>query len=376
MNSMDHAMAPNDLKRTAIANLRRVLPESSLEKGTEPAKASPDFVFRSGKRRFLVQLKSVRQPRAEDVLGQLAVGVLTGTSVVQRRHAIPLTIVGLPRIGRRVAARAEEFMKHHAADAAWGVCDEEGRFRLVIPQLDIDEVVEKPLTRRPRGASVKRSTSLFSDLNRWMLKILLLRDVSSCYWNGPREPVANAADLRRVAAVSLQTAHDFFNAFHGAGYLVSGGQGLEVARKGDLMDLWFGFEHAVQPASVPVRSIFANSESLQDMLHATTLPYAVGGFAACKLLGVLHAPVPRSEVHFEGDLRGVLKGWNLEVCDERDAAVWLVKAKYPRSILDGRVKVDGLYTVDILQAALDVHANPARGMEQAGHIVREVLGWR
>ena len=38
--------------------------------------------------------------------------------------------------------------------------------------------------------------------------------------------------------------------------------------------------------------------------------------------------------------------------------------------------VDGAMVVDVLQAAIDVDRNAARGREQSDYIFHDVLGWR
>jgi hypothetical protein len=66
-------------------------------------------------------------------------------------------------------------------------------------------------------------------------------------------------------------------------------------------------------------------------------------------------------------------------CDERDAMLTIQPASAPRSIKGG-IFVDklpgsgpvarSLPVVDIIQAAVDVAHDPARGFEQAEHICR------
>ena len=72
---------------------------------------------------------------------------------------------------------------------------------------------------------------------------------------------------------------------------------------------------------MPVRWIFGEPASLEQVFSRRHAPsdFAVCGFEACRLLGVLHAPVMNREVYFVGDPDAALADWDLEACDDRDA---------------------------------------------------------
>jgi hypothetical protein len=95
------------------------------------------------------------------------------------------------------------------------------------------------------------------------------------------------------------------------------------------------------------------------------------------LLGVLHAPVAQRELYVVGDPGAAMEEWNLEACEDRDAHFRLRHARFPKSILRGRLvnEKENLPVVDVLQAALDVCGHAARGAEQAEYIINHVLGW-
>jgi len=99
----------------------------------------------------------------------------------------------------------------------------------------------------------------------------------------------------------------------------------------------------------------------------------LGGFSACKSLGVLHATVESIDVHVNGPLDGYLERFDLERCDERDAQLHLLQSRSPQSVVRASGAKGNIQVVDVFQAALDVVALPARGLEQAEHIVELVL---
>ncbi len=143
------------------------------------------------------------------------------------------------------------------------------------------------------------------------------------------------------------------------------------------METWFHNERARRTDPVPVRSIFGQPSSLQEVFCRQGMPgdVAICGFEACRQLDILHTPVIRSEVYLVGEFESAIDALELEACDERDAHFYLHKAQFAQSILRGRVVRENLPVVDVLQAALDVCDQAARGAEQAEYIINHVLGW-
>jgi hypothetical protein len=311
-----------------------------------------------------------------EILGRFAVGILEARRASARNDFTPLVVVAVPGLSSETKQVVGKFMATHAPDIGWGIADRYGAVRLAIPslQIDLDQPghIHRPKWRR------QHPVRLFSDLNRWMLKILLLAEVSPSFWPGPRQRISSPTELHRVARVSVEKAHQFFRAFEQAGFVRQARDGLTVVRKRTLMQMWFHNELARTQVTVPARWLFGEPSSLQEVFSKAGAPtgFAIGGFEACRLLGVLHAPVAQRRVHVFGEVESGLEDWSLEACDDRDAHFHLCKARYPQSILRGFLVKDDLPVVDILQAALDVRGQAARGEEQAEYIVNEVLGWR
>lgn len=102
---------------------------------------------------------------------------------------------------------------------------------------------------------------------------------------------------------------------------------------------------------------------------------ALGGFDACRAHGVLHTKSIGAEVHVRGSLQAACAAFDLEPCDDKGAHLTLLPTRRGESIFRGAVmRQSALPVVDILQAALDVAPHPARGFEQAEHIINDVLG--
>ena len=87
--------------------------------------------------------------------------------------------------------------------------------------------LERLNTERPRDRvvdSVHRAPSpqLFSDLNEWMLKVLLAPSIPERYLAAPRGRYQGASQLAKAAAVSEMTAFRFIQQFSKAGFLEEG----------------------------------------------------------------------------------------------------------------------------------------------------------
>jgi len=221
-----------------------------------------------------------------------------------------------------------------------------------------------------------RRRRLFTDLNQWMLKVLLLRDADPRYWPGPRHPIFSAAELAEAAAVSTPHAYRFVRAFRDEDYLRESSDGLRVVRKIALFRQWTSALYLRRRSTVPVRWALGRPDSLFEVVEASPArghEYAIGGFEACKAFSVLHTIEQVPEVHVK-DTRTALEAWSLEETAQRDADFVLHPTR-SESVFRGRVTLDRLRYVDILQAALDVASHPARGEEQANFIVDHVLGW-
>lgn len=365
---------PTRLERVLKTILGRYLPDVTDIKSVA-ARGAVDFVAHRPSGLVIGEVRQSGSASIDSVLGLLARGVLRSRNRVSTSSTTPLVLAIVPRVGARTERAVHQFMSENAADCGWALTDQTGATRIVIPSLGID-VEERGVVNQPRWQK-RGSTRLFSDLNRWMLKVLLLAHAPPNLWNGPRANISNATELHRVAMVSVAKAHQFCDAIEKSGFLVRGPGGLTVVRKKMLMETWFHNERARRTDLLAVRSIFDRTADLHEVLCRPGIAgdFAVSGFEACRLLGILHASVIRPEVYVIGDLESALDALDLEVCDERDAQFFLRKAQFGQSILRGRLVQENLPIVDVLQAALDVCDQAARGAEQAEYIVNHVLGW-
>jgi hypothetical protein len=347
-----------------------------LEVRPEDAWSEPDsmgFTARLGRKKLLVEVKELTQLRVQALVGQLAAGAVQADHRAAAKGPLPVVGVVAPTAGAKSLAVAERFMGRYLPKTGWAVLSRSGRRRVCIPTLDVD-AEQRGALPSPAPAP-KPNRRMFSDLNQWLLKLLLLPGLKKPLWTGPQGPYCTAADLQQTSRVSLDKVYKFLRLMEGADFLRHTNSGLKLVRVPDLIELWFAQEKLRPVPRLPVRSLFLtppDPKKLTAKIDGETLG-VLGGFSACKKLGVLHTAVASVDVHVIGPVDDYLERFDLERCDERDAQFHLLQSRSPQSVVRASGAKGSTQVVDVFQAALDLVALPARGLEQAEHIVELVL---
>ncbi len=347
-----------------------------LEVRPKDAWSEPDsmgFTARLGRKKLLVEVKELSQLRVQDLVGQLAAGAVQADHRAGAKGPLPLVGVVAPTAGTKALGAADRFMGRYLPKTGWAVLSRSGRRRVCIPSLDVD-AEQRGALPSPAPAP-KPNRRMFSDLNQWLLKLLLLPGLKKPLWTGPQGPYRTAAELQQTSRVSLDKVYKFLRLMEGADFLRRTNSGLKLVRVPDLIELWFAQEKLRPAPRLPVRSLFVtppDPKKLTAKIDGETLG-VLGGFSACKELGVLHAAVDFVDVHVIGPVDYYLESFDLERCDERDAQFHLLQSRSPQSVVRASGAKGSTQVVDVFQAALDVVALPARGLEQAEHIVELVL---
>jgi len=292
-------------------------------------------------------------------------------------------VVALSRFGPKLEEAVRKFMGEYAPSIGWGLVDQSDKAALVIPDLDLEWSRAPSLTEWRPSLFERRDRKLFTDLNRWMLKVLILRNAPKGQWGGPRQCPRHATELGQVAGVSVSKAHHFASAFHQEGFLRKARHGLQLVRLPALLDAWLQDEKNSSPETSPVRllvpaqaSLFSNEEHAEPPLApAIWGDSAIGGMFAARHMGLMrvsgrHVPL----VHVGKPMSRAMHAARLESCDLRDAQMILARPLYPKSVFRGIIKREqAAPLVDIWQVALDAVSSAARGREQAEYIVERVL---
>ncbi|HPB49726.1 MAG TPA: hypothetical protein PLY68_00850 [Myxococcota bacterium] len=367
-------MNKHEVEALAADLLAGVIPGFQAVSGNQPMARKAELLADINGRRVVIAVKAVRTSVVEDVVGRLAIASLQAGHSAGGTQNTSLAVVIVPSVGRKTVAAAQSFMSTYMPSAAWAVMDRAGNARVSIPALAVD--IDRSFARVERTQAGRTSISLFSDLNRWLLKILLLVDAPEDLWGGPRQTVLSNPELVRVAGVSPEMVRRFVTAFQDRDLLRQTPEGLRLVRRSTLLDLWRADEALTARQAVPVRRLIAGTGSVPDLVSIPGFAdlTVVAGFEACRHLGLLHTFAPhQTEVYVNIPVSEAMRRFGLEECSPSDADIWLIPTRRSRSILGGRLSVEGIPVVDAFQASLDVLRHPGRGREQSDYIIHEVL---
>jgi hypothetical protein len=319
-------------------------------------------------------LKVAREARKDRLIPLLSQAILQARAHAPA-DARPLAVVVVPPLSQRVVDEIDRFAGEYGNGVAWGLIDLEGFGHFCGEGL---QGLEMPLAA-VKPAREPQPRDLFSDLNQWMLKVLLAPRIPEHLLNAPRDEYRNVSELARAAAVSVMSAFRLQQQLVADGFLDNGAPLLRLVRLPELFRQWQA-SYIRQPVDVPMQWVLE-----RPALHEAVVRYeksrdaddprvVLGLFAAAEALdaGFVHGVPPH--LHIERLSPRGLKRLHLRHADPgRHPDVLLRVAKPRQSLLRGAVDRGGVSVADILQVWLDVSSYPARGAEQAEEIRRSVL---
>ena len=321
---------------------------------------------------YAVDLKVGSEGRPDRLVPLLAQAVLEAARAA-RPGALRLAVVAAPRIAPSAAEQILRYADDYAPEVAVGVIDFEGLRMFKGPHL---ETLNAPLPHRRALGPLSRPAPghLFSDLNQWMLKVLLAPELPETLLSAPRAEYGNASELARAADVSVMTAYRFVQLLRKEGYLHESAPHLSLVRREDLFRRWqASAQRSVQ--EVPMRFVLRGvvSAQIEEVLGTDRACLALFAAAHALKLGLVEGVPPYVYVErLPGTNRSPWK--ELRPCRSGEVPdVILRKAPAPHSVFRGAVPGEGIAVSDVLQAWVDVASHPARGREQANLIRERVL---
>ena len=369
-----------DAGREASELVRRAFEAGGWQAVVEPHLGEglrPDLYLSQGAYRYVAEVKAI--PRGSSV--PLEDSWSRACLQAQRAagdEAHPLAIVVAPRVSQRAFERLAEFADRYAPKVAMGVIDQLGYQAFRGPGLEA-------LNREPRRFPGQRDShrlvpkNLFSDLNQWLLKVLLAPELPERMLSGPRKEYRNASALAEAAGCSVMSAHRFIEDLRREGFLDEAGRHLRLVRRAQLFRRWKSVPSHSIP-DVPLRLVM-HKEVRSQLDHLFPPNRAcLGLFAAAEELGVgfvsgvaPYVLVDRPSVLPDGaeaadGARNMMRAGQSDVVD---LVVRIPKA--PRSVFRGVVKPRNVASADIIQVWLDVSEHASRGPEQAELIWRKYL---
>jgi hypothetical protein len=339
---------------------------------TVTAHESADFLIRKGRLRYVVEVKRVREGRSDRLVPVVAQAILQAQHYSRLLgNAKPLVVVVGDAIPPRVAEAVKEFLQTYAPDTALGLLEAGGRCEFIGPGLDVLTRIPSQVERPQKGA---KAVALFSDLNQWMLKVLLAADLDNrSLLNASPARYRNATELAQASRVSIMTAFRFIEQLRAAGYLHESNAVIRLVRLDDLMERW-RMASAAPVATVRAKWLFPadwRGQLRNASQHARDLclrSYAAADALGCGVVrGVPTELYVREEPHVAAKALGLLPS------DGPEADVFLAIPRARESVFRGAVEAGGIRTSDVLQVWLDVSHDPGRGREQADHLYRKVI---
>jgi hypothetical protein len=331
----------------------------------------PDFLISRAGASYIVEVKSAAEGRGDRLVPLWAQACLQAVRAAGQRHA-PLAVVAAPRIAPSVANQILEFAAEHAPHVAAGVIDFEGLRLFQGPHLGSLNASPPPAVfsaiQRPGGQA------LFSDLNQWMLKVLLAPELPDALLSAPRGQYRNASQLAAAAQVSVMSAFRLVQQLQAEGYLHESAPYLRLVRREHLFARWQAATLS-RVEEIPMRFLLRGDPQsvLRPILQSGRACLAL--FAAADASGFGFVSGVPLYVYVQRLKRTNLAAWKNVVPAKLGEVPDLImrRAQAPQSVFRGIIRPNGLAACDVLQVWLDVSGHPSRGHEQADLIRRRVL---
>src|SRR5262249_31627189 len=203
-----------------VANLFREAGWKVQDQAGGPG-AAPDLIASHSGPKIVVEIKRASEGRKDRVIPLLSQAVLEASYYSQKLagRPIPVAIVGANHMPESVAEDAKQFLQERVPDVAVGLVDLEG-FRLFaghgLESLNSPRRSEKHI-RAPKLRA--GAPQLFSDLNQWMLKVLVAPRIPESLLSAPRGHYQGASQLAAAAGVSVMSAFRFVEELSKEGFL-------------------------------------------------------------------------------------------------------------------------------------------------------------
>jgi hypothetical protein len=358
------------------------------------AGAEPDLIASRPGKKLVVEIKRASEGRKDRIIPLLSQAALEASYYSQNLagRPIPVAIVGANHMPESVAKEAKRFLQERMPSVAIGLVDLEG-FRLFgghgLESLNSPRRSEKHI-RSPKLRA--GAPQLFSDLNQWLLKVLLAPRIPESYLSAPRGQYQGASQLALAARVSVMSAFRFVEELSKGGFLESSEGSLRLVRLRELLNRWQAasqrrvlevpMQWVIHRGEKAFRSALRSYQSKERMSARDSNPLlasprprvCVGLFEAADALGVGFVRGVQPYIYVERLNAAVLEELGLSENPEGQAADLCVRIPGNReSVFRGIVEKSGLPVSDILQVWLDVGQHPARGKEQADVIWRKIL---
>jgi hypothetical protein len=243
-----------------------------------------DLLVRRGKSSYVVDVMAAHEGRADRMIPLWSQACLQATRAAGHRH-MPLAVVAAPTVGPRAASQVLAFAEKCGGEhVGVGVVDFAGFRRFRGPHLEgLDSAPESSAHVSVRMR--KDAADLFSDLNQWLIKVLLAPEVPDHFLAAPRGQYHNASQLARAANVSVMSASRFVRELERHGHLHESRNSIRLVRRDDLFRRWQAVVMARAAKEVPMRFVLRRDPRVELNQMLSSGRACLGRFAAADAFG-------------------------------------------------------------------------------------------
>lgn len=354
------------------------------------AEGEADIVARHGNRIYVFELKASSEPRKDRAIPLISQAILEAKKAADQvsGRAIPVAVLASSHVSDSLSQHIKDFALRNAPDVGVGLIDAGGFRSFVGHGLEaLNAERHSVVEYSPKEVS---PANLFSDLNQWMLKILLSRNIPESLLSAPRKHYENTSQLADAAGVSVMSAFRLVRQLSEEGFVDDGG--LRVVRIEELLQRWLsatqyrvhdtparwilsGDKNALYSALRSYASRIRSTPSASKPDRVQSMPrLCLALFSAAELLGFKFVHGIQPHLYIERLDKEALRelGLSLETAG-RQPDLFLRIPRNPESVFRAAVKRDGVPASDVLQVWLDVSNYPARGKAQADVLRKRVF---
>lgn len=356
-----------------------------------------DIIAEAEGKKYVIEVKQAAEGRRDRLVPLLSQAILQVQAAARHfpEDARPVAIIAARHIPNSVAEQVKQFAMKYAEHVGIGIIDSEGL--CVFHGFGLEKLnSERAAAHAGWSPPLKSPPHLFSNLNQWMLKILIAPSIPGHLLAAPRERYQNGSQLAKAAGVSVMSASRFIRQLSYEGFLDENKSLLRLVRVDELMRRWVSANLRYGP-DIParwiirggkdqlgsaVRSYLSSKKVDQSKTKISDAPHVqkkspllcVGAFAAADLLGFgfVHGVSPHLYLDRLDPVALNQLGLSLE-CDERAPDVLIRVQENAEAVFRPVVMHEAVPVSDIVQVWLDVSHEPSRGREQADEIWKRAL---
>ncbi|UCV23819.1 restriction endonuclease [Ferribacterium limneticum] len=336
-----------------------------------------DLLVRRGPQRFAVEIKALAEGRADRVIPLLSQAILQAqANALDAGNAQPLAVISVENASQSLSKQVGSFVEQYAPNVAVGLVSKNGlRYFRGAGLEELNAAPEEP--RWYGSAPSNQPVNIFSDLNQWMLKVLLAPNIPDHLLHAPRQRYQSGSEFAEAAKVSPMSASRFLQQLRSEGYLDDSSRYLVLVRRQDLFRRWRSAAMRPSP-ELPMKFLIRGpvEQQIESLLVKHEGEACLGLFAAADALRLGHVSGVPPYIYVPKLPRPDDKKWRALVAASPSEKPDLIvrQALSPKSAFRGAVhQEDGLIVSDVIQVWLDVANHPSRGEEQAELIYQKVL---